>query len=221
MRIEALAWSMGARLSPELHVAAAFPQRAGATFQEDVVHQFIPWGVLVVTDEQKLLFANTRARAILRSRCGIEDRSGTVHIERGNVDRTFRQLVRSALAAPGEGRPAGQDDTIGVPHSDGQPRYVLKVLGGTDYGTIPAAIVIIADLKPDVQISRTAVARTFSLTAREAEFAELFAGGNRIEAIASRMAVTPNTARVHLRNVFAKTGCANQVELARKFALMP
>jgi DNA-binding CsgD family transcriptional regulator len=212
---------MGASLSPEFHVSAAFAQRDGASFKEDVVHQFIPWGVLVVSNEHKLLFANARARAILQSRCGIEDRCGTVHIERGNVDRTFRQLVRAAIAGFSESLPADHDKTIGVPHTDGQPRYVLKVLGGVDYDTVPAVIVIIADLKPDVQISRTSVARTFSLTAREAEFAELFAGGNRIDAIASRMAVTPNTARVHLRNVFAKTGCANQVELARKFALMP
>jgi DNA-binding CsgD family transcriptional regulator len=63
--------------------------------------------------------------------------------------------------------------------------------------------------------------RVFRLSVREAHFAELFAAGYRIDAIAQAMGVTPNTARVHLRHVFAKTGCSNQIELARKFACIP
>jgi DNA-binding CsgD family transcriptional regulator len=211
MHTELSTWSMGASLSPALHASVPFRPPSEANFQEDVIQQFIPWGVLVVANEQKILFANPRGWSILRSRCGIEDRSGRVHIERANVDRAFQQLVRSAIIGPGEGLPSVSGNTIGIPHSDGQPRYVLKVLGGTKYDATRAAIVIVADLKPDVQVSRNAVARAFSLTAREAEFAELFAGGNRIEVIALRMGIAPNTARVHLRNVFSNYGWSNLV----------
>jgi DNA-binding CsgD family transcriptional regulator len=63
--------------------------------------------------------------------------------------------------------------------------------------------------------------RVFRLSDREACFAELFAAGHRIDAIAERMGVTSNTARVHLRHVFAKTGCSSQIELARKLACIP
>jgi DNA-binding CsgD family transcriptional regulator len=80
---------------------------------------------------------------------------------------------------------------------------------------------IIADLASEIRVSRSAVARTFQLSTREAELAELFSTGLRVDAIAARMGISANTARIHLRNVFAKTGCANQVELARLFAHMP
>jgi DNA-binding CsgD family transcriptional regulator len=56
---------------------------------------------------------------------------------------------------------------------------------------------------------------------REAEFAELFAAGHRIEMIAQIMGVAMNTARVHLRHVCAKVGCTSQIELARMLASIP
>jgi DNA-binding CsgD family transcriptional regulator len=65
------------------------------------------------------------------------------------------------------------------------------------------------------------VTKVFTLSEREAELAELFASGLRVDAIAGRMRISVNTARVHLRNVFAKTGCTSQIELARTFAHMP
>ena len=83
------------------------------------------------------------------------------------------------------------------------------------------ALLAVMDMLGSVQIMRTKAASIFGLSEREAELAELFSQGLRVQEIAVRMGVAVNTARVHLRNVFTKTGANSQIELARIFTMLP
>jgi DNA-binding CsgD family transcriptional regulator len=187
----------------------------------DVVHQCIPWGILIIDEQRRMVFANQRACSFLEARGGLEQRGGRVHIERANVDRTFGDLLRQMFAAPERTAPTETTSILGVPDREGRTHYALKLVPCTTDQGRAAALLIIADLSCELRVSRSAVACTFQFSTREAELAELFSTGLRIDAIAARMGISPHTARIHLRNVFAKTGCANQVELARLFAHMP
>lgn len=53
----------------------------------------------------------------------------------------------------------------------------------------------------------------FDLTPREAEVLDHLARGHSLESLAHALAITPNTARVHLRSIFAKTRTNRQSEL--------
>ena len=185
----------------------------------EVLQQCIPWGIVIVDQQRRIVFANPRGRAFLDAKSGLEERSGRVHVERANIDRSLSELVqRAAAASP---TTIFSEETVGVPDRQGHTRYAVKVIRcRTDQGEA-AALLIITDLLSSVHVSRAAVTKVFHLSDREAELAELFASGLRIDAIAPRMRISVNTARVHLRNVFAKTGCASQIELARTFAYMP
>jgi DNA-binding CsgD family transcriptional regulator len=111
---------------------------------------------------------------------------------------------------------------IGIPDKEGRLRYALRVVAsGDDSSDDAVAIIAISDLFSRGAVCRDAVGKLFCLSDREAELAELFAIGCSLPEIASHMHVAVNTARVHLRNVFQKTGCSSQVELARKFAALP
>jgi len=50
------------------------------------------------------------------------------------------------------------------------------------------------------------------------ERADVAASGATIPETASRLSVSPNTIKTHLRKVFAKTGTTRQTELARLLA---
>jgi DNA-binding CsgD family transcriptional regulator len=187
----------------------------------DIVHQCIPWGILIIDEQRHVVFANSRARSFLDAKGGIEQRGGRIHIERANVDRALGDLLKQVFVSGRSEAPADSAAILGVPDREGRTRYALKVVPcATDQGRL-GALLVVADLTSEARVSRSAVARTFQFSAREAELAELFSSGLRIDAIAVRMGISSNTARIHLRNVFAKTGCANQVELARLFAHMP
>jgi DNA-binding CsgD family transcriptional regulator len=192
---------------------------SGSGLSAEVLQQCIPWGILIIDHQRRIVFANPRARAFLDAKSGLEERNGKVHVERANIDRSLGELVhRAAGASP---TTIFAEETVGVPDRHGNTRYAVKVIRcRTDQGEA-AALLIITDLLSSVHVSRAAVTKVFHLSDREAELAELFASGLRIDAIALRMGIAVNTARIHLRNVFTKTGCASQIALARTFAHMP
>jgi DNA-binding CsgD family transcriptional regulator len=109
-------------------------------------------------------------------------------------------------------------NVLGVPDREGRTRYMLRVFPFTAARTLALVLIAVSDLVESRPIDRSTMAVVFSFSPREAELGELFSNGLRIEEIAPRMGIALNTARVHLRNVLAKTGCSNQIELARKFA---
>ncbi len=188
-----------------------------ADLAPDVLPRCVPWGILIVDQQRTILFANPRARSFLAAMGGLEDRGGKIHVERANVDRSLGALIRRAAASALD----TSDEMIGVPDRQGKTRFAIKVMRcSTDHGE-PAALLVVSDFCSATHVSRAAVASLFRLSDREAEFAELFASGLRTDAIALQMGIAVNTARVHLRKVFAKTGCASQIELSRTFAQIP
>ncbi len=212
------------RSSPATAIAAKQPSLdlrgvAPPDLSAKVLQHCIPWGILIVDQRRRILFANPQGRSFLKASGGLEERSGKVRGERTNIDRSLGELVQRA-AAPSPNF-IWAAEALGIPDGEGQPRYALKVIRcRTDQGDA-AALLVITDLLSSIHVSREALGMVFHLSDREAEFAELFGSGLRIDAIARRMGIAVNTARVHLRNVFAKTGCASQIELARTFAYMP
>ena len=60
-----------------------------------------------------------------------------------------------------------------------------------------------------------AQADMWDLTAAEAQLALALADGATLEEVASRSRISPETARVHLKRVLAKSGTHRQSELVR------
>jgi DNA-binding CsgD family transcriptional regulator len=58
----------------------------------------------------------------------------------------------------------------------------------------------------------------YGLTIAESRIAALVGRGVTLDGAASRIGISPNTARTHLRRAFAKTGTRRQIELARVVA---
>ena len=194
------------------------------------VEAWLPWGLMVVDKDGQIIFASRRARALLNDGSALSAVSGALRVERACVDRRLRELIRLAAGCdipavqdsmPQDSLPQGSMlNVIGIPDRNGRTRYAIRML---PFLCKEEELVLIAivDLMVRLQIKASAAATIFQLSGREAEFAELFSAGLRINEIADQMHVAINTARVHLRNVFQKTGCCNQIELARTFALLP
>lgn len=202
---------------PELGLPQAIRRRR-IKLQFGHVVDWLPWGVVVVDERLQIVYASRKALRALASGTGLSCKKGILCTERASIDRALREMVRLALSVD-----SGFDeeaDVIGIPDKDGQLRYAVRVMSAGDDLDSDVAIIAISDLSARSGIRRDAVGRLFCLSEREAEFAELFALGCRVQEIALQMNVAVNTARVHLRNVFQKTGCSSQLELARKFSTL-
>ena len=205
--------------SPELKLSSQLFQEGQLRLHFAGLGDLLPWGVLVVDEKLKIIYANQRAILALLKRVGLICRKRVLYTERASLNRALRDLVE-LVPSKDSNRNQGAS-VIGIPDKHGRLRYALRVVsvGGTLIGNV--AVITIGDLSSGSKVRRAEVARLFCLSERESEFAELFASGLRIPEIALQMHVAVNTVRVHLRSVFLKTDCSSQVALARKFAALP
>jgi DNA-binding CsgD family transcriptional regulator len=180
-----------------------------------------PYGVIVVDRDLQIMNTNEKARHYLVAQEGLSARSGKLHIGRAGIMRRIQEAVLQMMVSiPLKG--LDKDLAIvGVPDSESRIRYAVRI-GGTLHPPDDCwVLLVVAELISGNEVSRSELSAVFGLSEREAELAELFSKGMRVEQIAPMMGVSINTARMHLRHVFLKTGCCTQVELARVIARVP
>jgi len=182
-----------------------------------------PWGLAILDLKSQVRFMNAQARSILARNNGITLSNGRVKLARSAADRALQQLIAMVL----NGDEVTDSDgfrVVPVPGSDDKVGYAIEVRPYAPMKDIlrePAALLIITDFDQAKTASGPVLAKVFSLSERESEFAEVFSRGYRLEETARLMQISPNTARVHLQHVLRKTGAQNQVELARVLSRLP
>ncbi len=197
-------------------------QRQYKLSEADLTRDWTPWGVLVVDASAAIVFANERAQGFLTAGCGMEEREGRLYVQRSNVNRALQLLIRSVTSRTNEDQSLEQwSDGIGIPDQKHRVRYAARVLPMRDTGRERLALITVSDLVEQPLVRRGAIRSTFNLSEREGELAELFSDGFRLDEIAEKMGISMSTARVHLRHVFRKTGCSDQIQLARMISRMP
>jgi DNA-binding CsgD family transcriptional regulator len=176
-----------------------------------------PYGIVLVDRDLRIVEANQRAKSYLAAEQGMAGRSGKLHLHRAGAMRRLHESVGRLLAPCG----SGQATIVGVPDAEGRIRYAVRVGAASERLGVQSALLVVAELIDGNDVSRSELSSVFGLSDREAELAECFSKGMRLERIAPIMQVTLATARMHLRRVFVKTGCCSQAELARMIALVP
>jgi DNA-binding CsgD family transcriptional regulator len=184
--------------------------------QSDVARKLFRSGLLVLDAHRNVMCENANATAILAGAEVLRIANGCLVIEKAHIQRGLdEQLRRVAAAVTEEMFDPGEISFIGVPDRTGAVRYALKVIGAAKRDQGPEILVAVVDLAERTGPSRRAFTAVFGLSEREAELAELFALGWRLEEISKKMNVALNTVRVHLRSIFSKTNCTGQLELMR------
>jgi DNA-binding CsgD family transcriptional regulator len=180
-----------------------------------------PYGVIVVDRDLQIMEANEKARHYLAAQQGLSARSGKLHVGQACV---LRRIQVAVLQVTVSARLTGLEKDlaiVGVPDGERRIRYAVRVGGAPHPHGDCSVLLIVAELINGNDVSRSELSSVFGLSEREAELAECFSRGMRVEQIAPTMGVSINTARMHLRRVFLKTGCCTQAQLARTIALVP
>jgi DNA-binding CsgD family transcriptional regulator len=182
----------------------------------DMAAQVFRSGFLILDQRRFVLSRNRNADDILEERNVLKVANGYFVVEKAYIQRAVDEQLKRITASVAAGTfDAAQFPFIGVPDRNGAVRYALKVVTAVERGRGLEILMAIVDLADKTGPTRSTFSAVFGLSEREAELAELFSRGWRLEQISAQMNVALNTARVHLRNIFAKTNCSGQLELMR------
>ncbi len=134
--------------------------------------------------------------------------SARLHEAVSNIVAAERKDGHSLVEAIRVERPSGKRDfgLIGKPAP--QPRYL-------DAPHIAAIVVFISDPDRHTAMAPAALGKLFGLTPAEASLAVLLGDGLTLDEASHELSIARNTARAHLRSIFAKTGVTRQTMLVR------
>lgn len=207
-----------AALSNSMSSAAAVSSALGFATAKAALDAFELSGsaALIVDRQGEVIRANPRAERLLRGdvrivarRLVAKDINATATLDSA-LSRLVRNPGSAALLPP-----------VALPR-EGQLPLMAYPLRLSDLDANPfargRAFIVLVDPEERRRPPEAALRDVFGLTVAEARLAARLACGEALEAIADDLNVTKETARFHLKRIFAKTGVRRQAELVALFA---
>ena len=175
-------------------------------------------GVVILTEGLTIRHANAEAERILEAADGISQRLGQLRLADAATSTALRRDI-AALSGQDVGKPPF---CVFVRRPSGAPPYTMVVAPAgamTSAGGAVAATLFITDPVGPTTLPMPAIlADAFGLSATEAEVMRLAAMGRGTGFVAASLGVSLNTARTHLKAIYAKTGVNQQAALSRLVA---
>ncbi len=168
-------------------------------------------GAIVLDETQHVLRCNQVAQQMLDEGDGLKRSAGLVEAHYRNERQTLKDLIGSKGASA---------QVMSVTRPSGKRKLGLVVrripLREESEGKgRPAWVIFVCD--PDAQTTapREILRQVFDFTPSEATLAMELANGLSLDEAAEVLSIRRNTARTHLRAIFAKAGVTRQAELVR------
>jgi DNA-binding CsgD family transcriptional regulator len=178
---------------------------------------------IVLDENGRVLHANRLAETILAERDGITRVNDSLQLANHDDAKRFRELLTRAIEAQRASKP-GLVEVMRVRRPSGLPDIGLVVrpsssaVGGPDERlTASVAVFLSAETEdaPERAPPSEVIQKLFGLTPKEATLALRLAGGDSLQEASETLGISTNTARAHLRSIFAKTGVDRQAKLVR------
>jgi len=172
-------------------------------------------GVIILRDDQQVLFMNKAATNILSKGDGLLRRRGGFRAMFPEETEKLSALLRSAtLATSGRSRAGGVMALSRA--STRRPLHIFVAALASGEGTSDGAgvcAIFVGDPEARADIDEGLLRSLYGLTAAEAKVAVLLVQGDDALGVSKRLAVSFNTARTHMKRVFEKTSSSRQSEL--------
>lgn len=169
-------------------------------------------GVMIVSAQSGVLFANRAAEAVLADTGGLRLERRRLAARRAADTSALRRVIAAAAQN-------GMGGSLAIAREARPPLIVLIVPANAGArGLIhhqPSAILLIKDPERPAKPSLTAFIQYFDLTPAQAALAHEMIRGDGVAAAAARLGVSYATARTHLLQIFQKTETRRQAELVR------
>lgn len=177
-------------------------------------------GTAILDEDGRVIKHNRIAERLFEQQDGLCLRQERLHASCPLDERRLQKALQAALEhfrAGALGRI--EATTLSRPGGAMPLNVLLRPLapfhGAEDRQHRPAVAVFVRDPASSPQTSRDMLHRLFRLTPMETEIALLLVDGLTLDEAAAATGITKNTARAHLRGIFAKTGATRQAVLVK------
>jgi DNA-binding CsgD family transcriptional regulator len=174
---------------------------------------------LLLDSQARPLYANTAADRLLGRNDGLGVCRGQIAVTPPNSPAAFARVLDEAARRVPDGR-AAPAFPLARP-SGRRPYTALAAPFPRDSeraawsGELPVVMLFISDPEATPRPQAELLRVLYGLTPMESRLAVLLAEGRELREAAEALRVSPNTAKTHLKEVFAKTGARRQAELVR------
>ncbi len=175
-------------------------------------------GVVGLRANGTIQFMNAAAESAFASGDGLSVVDGYLLATHAADDRTLQYMIARVLRSRPDEPPDG-GGAVAMPRPSGRTPFALRVMpcatsAAYRAGELPCALVLIAD--PDHRVVPSdGTLRALGFSPTEARIAQQIVRGRTLAEAARDLSLAHNTARAHLRNIFAKMQVRSQVELVR------
>ena len=183
----------------------------------------IPVACMLVNQGATLQFVNNAAERLLERRDGLLLRAGNLAAGSSRLSARLRSAIARVASLQAPARPAAGEHFV-VTRPSGRPPLLLSILpvqqSRLEGRRRRDSQVAILTKDPDgTQLeSVETFAEAYNLTEAEARLIGLLAEGSGLFQAAETLGVTRNTARTHMRHIYAKVGAHRQADLIRLLA---
>lgn len=199
------------------HLGVRDAQRVREALTEAM--DLLPTGLLLLDARRRVVLENRGAQRVARLEDGFRIDPSGPSAEDARENATLQKLIADALES-NVGGAIASTGFLAVSRPSGKQSFAVMVAPllsapGRTVVRDAAVAIFVADPEAGRIHDPEVLGALYSLTHSEAELVRLLAKGMSLEEAAERRGVSVNTARSHLKHVFAKTGTSRQGELVR------
>jgi DNA-binding CsgD family transcriptional regulator len=216
-------------LMPHLQGALALQRRIAtleisAASAMDVLDR-LPYGVVLISAEVKVLLINRLARQIIDQNDGLTVIRQNLFASRTEETRHLQKLIQESVATSvGQGLRAGGTMNVSRPSQRSSFHVLITPVhlrNSLPLAQQPAAAAFISD--PDCQLETPVQTlwHLFELSHAEARLAAVLMKGCSLREASEELGVSLSTVRTQLKKLFEKTGTKRQAALIRAFLMSP
>lgn len=207
----------GVRESIEVHKLIARSQYISNLARELLDKS--PRGILVLSDDGVIRMANKRAAAILAANDGLSEKNGKLVIHCPAVAERIRNYLTTVGTANNAGLPEMDWNMVAKKRSGGTP-YQL-IVGNLQLSewhlesrhSNKVAVIHLHDPNRTIGVQPQQLSDFYGFTKAQSRLAAILFSGYTINEAAKALHISVNTARTHLRGIYARTGVHTQAEL--------
>jgi DNA-binding CsgD family transcriptional regulator len=181
----------------------------------------VPFGMMILDEKGCVLDASSAALQALQSTTVLRREPGGRFSFGGTTGHELHRLTTSAMRAG-----CLQDGQLHVSRGAGRSPLSLLLTPLPAKATAwlssqPRWLLFVFDPEQGVDANAARIQADLIISPREAELASLLAAGLSLEVSSKRLRISIETARHHLKSIFAKTGTHSQAELVRRILSGP